>query len=85
MLSDLKDLVKSRGWARLSSIAEAQKQTRNATVLKPGGGDDKEFMKGEIAGIALFMRLPEIAIENLQQQLEREDASDGTNEVPPAQ
>lgn len=85
VLSDLQDLVKSRGWVRLSNLAEAQKATRTANCLAPGGGDEKEFQKGEIAGIALFMKLPEMAMESLRQQIEEEDSAPDEDVVnPPA-
>lgn len=85
-LSDLQDLVRSRGWVRLSSIAEAQVKTRTNNALKPLDQNSTpyqaEFLKGEIAGIRLFMQLPQIAIEALrQQQKEQEDASDDDSET----
>lgn len=78
VLSDLRDLVKCRGWARLNSLAQAQVKTRTASVLGPGGGDEKEFQKGEIAGINLFMNLPGVAIENLRRQIEEQESHDET-------
>lgn len=80
-LSDLSQLLRSRGWARLHSIAEAQAKNRTAQVLGPGGGDAKEYMKGEIAGIRLFMQLPETALENIKQQLEEENTDDDASEA----
>ena len=80
-ISDLSQLVRSRGWARLASIAEAQAKTRTANVLSAGGGDEKEFQKGEIAGIRLFMQLPETALANLKQQLEEEQRNDDQSET----
>lgn len=85
VLADLRDLVKSRGWARLSSIAKAQIATRNTNVLKPLKGDgiyEQEFQKGEIAGIQLFMQLPDISIESLRQQLEEESANETQDDAP---
>lgn len=75
-LSDLRALVKSRGWDRLRSLAEAQCKTRQARINAPldsGNPYPQEFMKGEIAGIELFMRLPEISIEELQKELDDGD------------
>lgn len=73
MLSDLRDLAKSRGWARLNSIAEAQVKTRTANALAAGHSDEKEFQKGEIAGINLFMKLPEMAIASLEEQIKESE------------
>ena len=75
MVSDLRHLLRSPGWARLLKMAEAQCDTRSKNVLAPLEGKspyDLEFQKGEIAGIRLFMQLPEIALENLKEQLDED-------------
>ena len=72
-LSDLRSLVKSRGWDRLVKIAEAQCENRQITLLAPLDSANpypQEFMKGEIAGIRLFLRLPGITIEQLTKDME---------------
>lgn len=87
-MEDLRDLVKSRGWVRLNSLAEAQVKTRTANALKPLGQNstpyEAEFLKGEIAGIRLFMQLPDLAIESLREQLTKDDddESDDTGKAP---
>lgn len=74
-------LVKSPGWARQVEIAEAQKQNRQASVFgtKCTNMDmvlEQEFTKGEGAGIALFIVMPEIEIETLMVEIkELEDAA----------
>lgn len=78
-------LLKSQGWARLSSIAEAQVKTRTAGVLAPrklGNEFEQEFQKGEISGIRLFMQLPSISVEDFDRQLTEMGDPDAT--VPPA-
>jgi hypothetical protein len=47
---------------------------------------EQEFQKGEMAGIRLFMKLPEMAIEDLAQQLKEEqnDEPDEAAETPPS-
>lgn len=69
LLQDLRHLLRSPGWGRLVKIAETQCHSREREVLAPLGGKnpyEMEFQKGEIAGIRLFMQLPEIAVENLK-------------------
>lgn len=72
-LVNFSSLIDSLGWKRLMEIADGQMKLRMPSVLGktenllelPG----KEYEKGEIAGIELFTRLPEIAIEGLKQDI----------------
>lgn len=91
VLIDLQALVKSRGWDRLLSIARDQEAVRiSAVALQPLASGDKiyeqEFMKGEIAGIRLFMNLPGTQIEVLLSQLDNmeneNDNPDSTGRAP---
>lgn len=81
-LSDLRELVGNRGWKRLMRVAQAQVNNRQPYVEAAAGGLDgmiqKEHMTGELAGIKLFMQLPEIQIGSLQEEIKRltEDMED---------
>lgn len=81
-LVELRQLVKSSGWARLLRVAQEQVDTRtNTLILTPLESMDRmfeqEFKKGEISGIRLFLSLPESAVESLSQQVkEMQDAEE---------
>jgi hypothetical protein len=72
-LANFTSLIESLGWKRLLEIADGQLKNRMPAALSktenllelPG----KEYEKGEIAGIDLFMRLPDIAIEGLKEDI----------------
>jgi len=57
--------------------------TRKFRRDEPGRGLDhlveKEYLNGEIAGIQLFTRMPELIIEDFEQTLDelKEDLNDG--------
>lgn len=67
-----RSLVKSPGWERLVEIADAQQKARQAALMGPAEGMDgmikNEGLKGEFAGIKLFVQMPEAVIENLEQK-----------------
>ena len=69
-----KELVNSQGWEQLAEFAEAQLINRRLMRESPAQGFDglihDEFLKGEISGIALFMRFPEIIEEDFTSQLD---------------
>jgi len=72
-MSILVSLTEHRGYRHLMQIAHEQLETRKQEVfLKPLEGLDEtwkqEYMKGEIAGIALFMSMTDVRL-----QLVRED------------
>ena len=68
-LSNFRSLVESVGWQKMKQIADGQLKLRMPSAIGKMESllevPKKEFEKGEIAGIDLFMRLPEIAIEGL--------------------
>lgn len=73
-LALVRGLVKHSAWKQLMDIAAKQLTTRTDNViLVPVAGADacygQEFMKGEIAGIRLFMNLPRILEEQLEDEL----------------
>ncbi len=66
-LRDFKDLIKSKGWKRLSEVGQAQQEVRkHAVILTPlkelDNALEQEFMKGEYAGIGLLLAIPETEI-----------------------
>lgn len=74
-LSCWQALLETAGWKKLMTIAEGQMNVRMATVLRtPLASIDsclgQEYSKGEISGIELFSKLPEVQIEVLKQELE---------------
>ena len=80
-LSEFHSLVKSQGWDRLLKIASAQIEPRKNKILyEPLRTRDatleQEFMKGEIAGIALFMRLPQDRIADLKDLMKANEADE---------
>ena len=85
-LSNFKNLLDSVGWKRLMEVADGQLETRMPSVLEKVDNllmvTGKEFEKGEMAGINLFMQLPGIAVESLTADidtLEKElDYGDGS-------
>ncbi len=68
------ELSNFRGWELLANFAKSQVETRKMALLEPAKGFDglvgQEFTKGEIAGIALFMRFPEIIEEDYGSQID---------------
>lgn len=60
-------LVRSPGWAELREVALAQIATRQNLNLGPikdtSGIYEQEYRKGEVAGIQLFLSLPDIQID----------------------
>ena len=84
VIRELRKLIKSPGWVQLLKIADAQIETRRrAIILSPLKAMDEvleqEYAKGEIAGIMLFLSLPETWMQSLMMnadKLEKEDARD---------
>ena len=74
VLREFRGLRKFPGWDRLAEFATAQIESRKNLTLEPATGVDmmvqQEFAKGEIAGIALFMRFPDIIEEDYADQIE---------------
>lgn len=73
-LSDFKDLVESRGWLKLMSVVEAQREARGNFVYQPITQEkvlEQEFTKGEMAGIKLFMQMPHDLIESMRNEIEQ--------------
>ena len=95
VLSNYAGLVESLGWKQLMTVADGQLTNRLPSILAktenflelPG----KEYEKGEVSGINLFMKLPEVVIEGLRAEIkhleeqlgydeaERTDGSDDTS------
>lgn len=84
-LATLRKLIESPGWKRVMAIADSQIQNRFTSIIRtPGktmdGLIEKEYANGEVAGIELFQRLPEIQVETLKQTIDEElKVREGTN------
>jgi len=67
-------LVKSKGWVRLANYAKGQLEARAQVIGEPSAGLDsliqQEFAKGEMGGIGLFMRFPEIIEADYGEQVD---------------
>ena len=89
-----RDLTNSPGWKALMEIAEGQRIVRsNKIILTPCSMDrvsEQEFEKGEVAGILLFINMPETAIEGLSEEIDEwkvklnidEEKEDATRTAP---
>lgn len=84
MLRAFRSLVKSRGWELLVEVANAQIKSReNAIITAPL--DTLQSMlelktnHGERQGIKLFVELPNIMIENYEEDLEDAIASENAD------
>jgi len=79
---DWKELIESDGWKRLVEIADEQIAGRvNEIVLKPMTDlAHQEFAKGEVAGIKLFIAIPETQKTMFEAQFDRETDEEEENE-----
>ncbi len=64
----LSDLVEHSGWNMLRDVAEVHQQQRIVGLIGSpleslDGALAQEFMKGEIAGVATFLSIPETTLE----------------------
>ena len=75
----MKALVEMPGWKLLVAAAEVQvRNRRNDVMMKPAENiTAQEFEKGTVQGIELFMKLPEILLENSKAVLEAYDKEQG--------
>ena len=87
LLGQFRSLVKSRGWEQLVEYGNAQVAFRtNELILNPSTSladlANQEYLKGEIAGIRLFLSMPDTIIEANKAYLtaikEDEDGKDST-------
>lgn len=82
---EFQELLKFQGWAQLAEYAEKQISHREVGLQGQSQGLDQcisnEFVKGEIAGIRLFLNIPAVVIEDFDSQLEeiKEEVNDGTS------
>ena len=80
---EFQELTKSQGWAQLVEYAEKQIAHRRVGLDMQSDGLDKcianEFVKGEVAGIQLFINIPAVVIEDFESQLDeiKEEVNDG--------
>lgn len=74
------NLVKSAGWALLVEVMEAQEKVRVNTILVPEANDEerlkKEFLKCEVAMLRTIRRLPELVLEQIEDDMTRESTDD---------
>lgn len=87
----MQSLQAHQGWMALMRIAEGQRELRQQELMKPRAQQDHaegEFLKGELMGIDLFMRLPQVlqaqAQEMMKLHLARASEEDDTSEMEEA-
>lgn len=72
-MREFQELSKSPGWERLVEYAEKQMEHRDVGLHAQAEGLDScirdEFVKGEIAGIRLFLKIPEAVVRDYTEQL----------------
>jgi len=75
----MKALIEMPGWKLLTKAAEVQVVSRrNEVMMKPADHPlVQEFEKRTVQGIELFMKLPEILLENSKAVLEAYDKEQG--------
>jgi len=79
---EFQELLNSPGWEQLDKYAEKQIQHREIGLHTQATGLDSiisnEFVKGEIAGIQLFLNIPSAVIRDYTEQIDeiREDIQD---------
>lgn len=86
---DLRELVRSQGWAQLLNHAKEQIRSRTDAVMLTPLEDstrltEQEFKKGEVAGIRLFTEMPNTLVEAGQaaiKQLTGEDSEEPDEEL----
>ena len=87
-MNALRSLAKSQGWEALSEYWERQVTARVGVILQPGlehNGVNKEFLKGEIAGLDLARKMPQLLIDELiRLQEENESSQSQENQDGPA-
>lgn len=77
------ELLNSQGWELLADYASKQMEHRRIGLDMQSDGLDKcianEFVKGEVAGIQLFLNIPAVVIEDFESQLDeiKEEVTDG--------
>lgn len=82
IVQEFQELVKHPGWVRLVEYGEGQITGREHTKESVRGMDiliNNSIIDAEISGIRLFFKLPEMAIEDFQSQLDelKEEYIDG--------
>lgn len=90
-VSEWKGMLNSPAWKRLERYAEWQKHHRQTAVME--GRDEngarlneveREGLAGEYRGINLFLRIPRIALETAESELQglrKEDEDDEAEDV----
>lgn len=77
----MEELIEHPGWKMLQEIAAAQTGNRkNNILLKPTESPyEQEYMKGEVQGIELMLKIPSSMVESAQAIIAQDmknDASD---------
>lgn len=77
--AQMEALVGTPGWKLLRAAAEAQSLSRRNEVMMKATEQPlvQEFEKGTVQGIEIFMRLPEILIENSKAVLDAYEKEQG--------
>ncbi len=83
-LAQMRGLVKLPAWAKLMQYANEQLTGRiDAIILNPVESADatlsQEYLKGEVSGIRLFTKMPEILIAELEDAVAKLEENDDDN------
>lgn len=75
-LSSWRALVKTAGWSTLERYAKAQKDHRLGPLIRGRSEQiidlvNREYDRGEIAGIEFFMNIPSIEIARLEEEIDK--------------
>jgi hypothetical protein len=81
----LRDLIESEGWKVFAAVVQAQQDARvvdmvSAPLETLDGALRQEFTKGGIAAVQRVMQLPEVLIDELTQEIEKEAENVETDE-----
>ena len=72
-MQEFRELTKSQGWEQLVKYAEGQIKSRAQGKDTVTGMDQmvsNSIIDAEISGIQLFLRIPELAIQDFEEQLD---------------
>jgi hypothetical protein len=73
IIKDIEGLVNNPGWQSIQFLAQNNVRQRREAVCQPAGSYDRmiehEGLKGEIAGIKVFLLMPSVILEGARERL----------------
>lgn len=80
MQQEFQGLQTMEAWDRLAKIAQEQIKQRSQVILHtyatPENMGELNFLKGEISGIELFLKLPQIILEQAEKSGSQDDGDE---------